>query len=104
MGATRCDARIALCSFPPTGRLTVNQAPARRAGFAVVDPRHDPIRRRPSGAIGAPAIRALTAAGYTRLGQLAGVPVDELKRLHGVGPKALRLLQAALEEEGKTLG
>jgi hypothetical protein len=43
--------------------------------------------------IGAPATRALTAAGYTELRQLADVPVVDLKKLHGVGPKALRLLQ-----------
>ena len=56
------------------------------------------------GNIGAPATRALTAAGYTRLSQLANVPVAELKRLHGVGPKALRLLQEALEQHGMSLG
>jgi hypothetical protein len=54
--------------------------------------------------IGAPATRALVAAGYSRLGQLAGVPVAELKTLHGMGPKALRVLQEALEEEGSSLG
>lgn len=54
-------------------------------------------------AIGAPATRALQLAGYTSLGQLAGVPRAELARLHGVGPKALRILQAALEEHGLTL-
>jgi DNA uptake protein ComE-like DNA-binding protein len=54
--------------------------------------------------IGAPATRALTAAGYTNLSQLADVPVAELKKLHGVGPKALRLLQEALEQQGLSLG
>ena len=54
--------------------------------------------------IGAPATRALTAAGYTELSQLAGVPAAELARLHGVGPKALRLLQEALHERGMSLG
>jgi hypothetical protein len=54
--------------------------------------------------IGAPATRALTAAGYSRLGQLANVPAAELKKLHGVGPKALRLLQEALEQQGMSLG
>ena len=42
------------------------------------------------GNIGAPATRALTAAGYTRLSRLADVPAAELAKLHGVGPKALR--------------
>ena len=54
--------------------------------------------------IGAPATRALTAAGYTELQQLAGVPTSELERLHGVGPKALRILQEALENRGLSLG
>jgi hypothetical protein len=56
------------------------------------------------GNIGAPATRALTAAGYTELGQLANVPATELKKLHGVGPKALRLLQEALAQQGQSLG
>jgi DNA-directed RNA polymerase alpha subunit len=59
--------------------------------------------------IGAPATRALAtralnAAGYTELSQLASVPAAELARLHGVGPKALRLLQEALQERGMSLG
>ena len=57
----------------------------------------------PSG-IGAPATRALTGAGYAQLSQLAGVPVSELEKLHGMGPKALRVLQEALEETGRSLG
>jgi hypothetical protein len=54
--------------------------------------------------IGAPATRALVGAGYTKLSDLAGVPASELKALHGMGPKALRILQDALEQEGKSLG
>ncbi|MFD8971470.1 MULTISPECIES: DNA-binding protein [Streptomyces] len=54
--------------------------------------------------IGAPATRALAAAGYTRLSQLAGVPAAELAALHGVGPKALRVLGEALAERGESLG
>jgi DNA integrity scanning protein DisA with diadenylate cyclase activity len=55
------------------------------------------------GNIGAPATRALIAAGYTELRQLANVPAAELKKLHGVGPKAVRLLQEALEQQGMSL-
>jgi hypothetical protein len=54
--------------------------------------------------IGAPATRALVGAGYTELSDLAGVPVSELSALHGMGPRAIRILQDALEEEGKSLG
>jgi len=56
------------------------------------------------GNIGAPATRALTAAGYTELRQLAGVPAAELTKLHGVGPKALRLIQEELQRQGMSLG
>jgi hypothetical protein len=54
--------------------------------------------------IGAPATRALTTAGYSSLGQLAGVPRAELAALHGMGPKALRILEEALAEHGLRLG
>jgi hypothetical protein len=54
--------------------------------------------------IGAPATRALTNAGYSNVSQLAGVPATDLKKLHGMGPKALRLLQEALEGRGQSLG
>lgn len=53
--------------------------------------------------IGAPATRALAAAGYSQLRQLAGVPAADLKKMHGMGPKALRVLQEALEEQGLSL-
>lgn len=55
----------------------------------------------PAG-IGKPALRALTAAGYTRLDQLAKVKEDDLLKLHGVGPKAIRVLRAALQASGRT--
>ena len=48
--------------------------------------------------IGAPATRALHGAGYTKLSQLAGVSRAELAKLHGMGPRALGILEAALEE------
>ena len=53
--------------------------------------------------IPAPATRALVAAGFTELSQLANVPVADLSKLHGVGPRALRLIQDALERRGLTL-
>ncbi|MGV9804812.1 DNA-binding protein [Micromonospora chersina] len=54
--------------------------------------------------IGAPATRALNNAGYTALSELAGVPRAELAKLHGVGPKALEIIQSALEEHTLSLG
>jgi hypothetical protein len=50
--------------------------------------------------IGKPALRALVAAGYTRLEQFTTVTEKELLKLHGVGPKAIRILRAALEAQG----
>lgn len=47
--------------------------------------------------IGAPARRALAGAGLTRLDQLTRVSESELKRLHGMGPKAIETLRAALD-------
>ena len=54
--------------------------------------------------IAAPATRALVAAGYTDLAQLAGVPEAELRRLHGMGPKALGRVKEALAARGLSLG
>ncbi|MFC7547795.1 helix-hairpin-helix domain-containing protein [Plantactinospora sp. GCM10030261] len=54
--------------------------------------------------IGAPATRALNNAGYKALIELAGVPRAELAKLHGMGPKALRTIQSALEEHNLSLG
>jgi hypothetical protein len=54
--------------------------------------------------VGAPATRALTGAGYTALRQLAGVPRAKLAGLHGMGPKALGILDAALREHDLSLG
>ncbi len=50
--------------------------------------------------IGQPAWRALTGAGYWRLEQLTQVSAADLLQLHGMGPKALGILRAALTERG----
>ncbi len=50
--------------------------------------------------IGNPARRALEHAGYTSLLQLPGLSEKELLKLHGVGPKAVDILRAALAERG----
>jgi hypothetical protein len=48
--------------------------------------------------IGAPAIRAFIAAGFTSIEQLSGVSERELLELHGVGAKAIRIVKATLTE------
>ena len=51
-------------------------------------------------AIGAPARRALAAAGIYRLEQLTGWTEAELLRLHGVGLKAVGVLREAMAARG----
>ena len=50
--------------------------------------------------IGRPARAALAIAGVTRLDQLTAWSERELRALHGVGPKAVRILREALAERG----
>ncbi|MET0694712.1 MAG: hypothetical protein ABWY56_12340 [Propionibacteriaceae bacterium] len=47
-----------------------------------------------------PAERAIVEAGYATLEDLAGVDPDLLLGLHGVGPRAIPILEAALSEHG----
>lgn len=49
-----------------------------------------------------PALRALNGAGITNLKQLTKFSEEELLALHGMGPKAIGILRAALEEKGWT--
>jgi hypothetical protein len=54
-------------------------------------------------AMSAPARRALDNAGYTCLRELAGVPRKQLAELHGMGPKALAIIEQELAEHGLQL-
>jgi hypothetical protein len=53
--------------------------------------------------VGAPATPAVHSAGYTTLKELAGASRADLEKLHGVGPKALEIIEAALKEHGLAL-
>lgn len=50
-----------------------------------------------------PAQRALATIGVTRLEQTTRFTEQELQSLHGMGPKAIRLIKAALKHQGKAL-
>jgi predicted Fe-Mo cluster-binding NifX family protein len=50
--------------------------------------------------IGAPATRALASIGVTRLSQVVNHRARDLLAVHGLGPRAIRLLQEALDEQG----
>ena len=45
-----------------------------------------------------PAIRALVAAGYRQVEDLAGASGTRLLALHGVGPKAIPIIRQALAD------
>jgi uncharacterized protein YdhG (YjbR/CyaY superfamily) len=49
----------------------------------------------------APARRALSAAGYRSLDQLAQVSESELRKPHGMGPTAIAALREALHQRGR---
>ena len=53
--------------------------------------------------IGAPATRALVAIGITRLEDVADRSEADLLALHGVGPRALRILNEALAARGQSM-
>ncbi|WP_449064796.1 hypothetical protein [Planomonospora algeriensis] len=55
-------------------------------------------------AIGRPATQALADVGLTTLAQIAELTEAELLAMHGVGPKAVRVLREALGATGRTLG
>lgn len=50
--------------------------------------------------IAQPALRALYAAGFTALEQLATISEDELLALHGMGPNAVQKLREGLNAAG----
>ncbi|WP_437618080.1 DNA-binding protein [Sorangium sp. So ce1151] len=64
--------------------------------------REQPESALPKG-IGKPATRALASVGISRLDQVARWTEAQLLALHGVGPKAVGVIKAALEAQGKAL-
>jgi len=52
--------------------------------------------------IGRPAHRALAATGITQLKQLTKISETEVLKLHGVGPKAVRILKEAMSKRNLT--
>lgn len=51
-------------------------------------------------AIGKPALRALISAGLSNLEMISQVKESDVLALHGVGPKAIRILKSAMLEAG----
>lgn len=56
----------------------------------------------PRGVSG-PSLRALSIAGIRSMTQLSRWKESDLAELHGMGPKGMRILKAALKAEGRRL-
>ena len=78
----------------PRGEAVVDAA--RRAAGGRARRRAPRPAGTPLPSVGAPATRALRAAGLTTLEAVAAVPEADLLALHGVGPIAVARLRAAL--------
>jgi hypothetical protein len=81
-----------------------HRAPKRAAAklTAIVGSPDQAARDLPA-AIGKAATRALATAGITTLDEVADHSEADLLAMHGVGPKAVRILADALAEQGKAL-
>jgi hypothetical protein len=64
------------------------------------DRQTDSIKDKFPRGVAKPALRALLAAGLTTLEDLTRIREAELAALHGMGPKAIGLLRAALVAQG----
>lgn len=81
-----------------------HRAPQRLAAelTAIQESPHRPGSDLPVG-IGKAAARALATAGLTTLDEVATQSRADLLAIHGVGPKAVRILSEALARKGKAL-
>ncbi|WPF83692.1 hypothetical protein SANBI_001387 [Sanguibacter sp. 4.1] len=65
-------------------------------------PRDDDLGNELTSRIGKVARRVLEERGVTRYDQLTGWTTTDLLDLHGIGPKAVRILSEELESRGTT--
>ena len=70
--------------------------------MASLDDRTHPNRTAFPAGVSGPAWRALGGAGVRSVADLARCTEADLAKLHGMGPKALGALRAALEASGRT--
>lgn len=89
------DSLVKPCGSRRIDSPRVRQRPANCDTWRTLQPMDD---SRPLPNVGAPAVRALAEAGARTLDDVERIGLDHLAALHGVGPKAIRLLRAALEQ------
>jgi DNA-directed RNA polymerase alpha subunit len=71
----------------------------RTKGGSIAMPKGDSDLR---ASLAAPARRALAAAGYSRLEQFTQLTETEVRKLHGMGPRAIEQIRLALAAKGLT--
>jgi hypothetical protein len=81
----------------PDSSCPLMRSPRKRAA---ANRRTEAIQAAFPAGLAKPALRALAAAGCTRLDDLQRISESELAALHGMGPKALGLLRTAMRERG----
>lgn len=89
-----------LPALDPDGRMMTAARLAAGAPDSPAARNASTVPAHPLPRLAAPAAGALAAAGYASLDDVAGVPVHDLMKLHGIGRSALRVLREALEEAG----
>ncbi|WP_174184316.1 hypothetical protein [Nocardia barduliensis] len=84
-------------------RAWLSRAPKRLAAPMIAAETADVAVGDLPTAIGNPARRALAAVGITTLARVAESTEAQLLAMHGVGPKAVRVLREALRSSGRSL-
>ncbi|MFH5227288.1 hypothetical protein [Antrihabitans spumae] len=67
-------------------------------------PEDSPVPTEYPQRLGKTARRELALSGYTRYDQLTTITPTELLKIHGVGPKAIRILTEELETRSLSFG
>jgi hypothetical protein len=80
-------------------RCELTASPAKRAA---ADRLATAVKQTLPRGLSQPALRALAAAGIQRLDHFTRMTKESLLELHGVGPKAITIISAALRKDGKS--
>lgn len=79
---------------------TPNEQNLDRLGEVLKKKYNEPCTTTPLPKIGSPATQALLSIGIASLEEVAAYSEKELLDLHGVGPKAIRILKDVMKEKG----
>lgn len=82
-------------------RCELTDDPAKKAA---ANKRAAAVKANLPAGLAQPALRALSGAGIKNLRDLSRFTESELLELHGLGPRAMATLRAAIEAEGLVFG